>query len=270
MLNFRATFSLSSFTFVKRLFDEGSSSLSYIRLVSYAFLKLLIFLLAILIPVCASSILAFHKIYSAYKLNKQCDNIQPWHTHFPILNQSVVPCLVLTVASWPAYRFLMRQVRWSDIPISKNLPQFLMIHTLKAFGIIQWNRCFSLSIIIHALSAEILGYLIRQVLLWTWKWAICTLWQIPYYSSKIQKFINSVPSILNKGYGLPLKLSYLLFFLKIKNETRLVITHYSADTSTLSGSLKKKKSYNTHNTRCSEDGWEFDSWGSNTCSLLVH
>ena len=77
MLNFRATFSLSSFTFVKRLFDEGSSSLSYIRLVSYAFLKLLIFLLAILIPVCASSILSFHKIYSAYKLNKQCDNIQP-------------------------------------------------------------------------------------------------------------------------------------------------------------------------------------------------
>ena len=115
-----------------------------------------------------------------------------------------------------------------------------MIHTLKGFGIIQWSRCFSLSIIIHALSAEILGYLIWQALLWTWKWAIYTLWQIPYYSSKIQKFINSVPSILNKGYGLPLKLSYLLFFLKIKNETRLVIIHYSADTSTLSGSLKKK------------------------------
>ena len=32
--------------------------------------------------------------------------------------QSVVPCLVLTVASWPAYRFLRRQVRWSGIPIS--------------------------------------------------------------------------------------------------------------------------------------------------------
>ena len=29
-----------------------------------------------------------------------------------------VPCLVLTIASWPAYRFLRRQVRWSDIPIS--------------------------------------------------------------------------------------------------------------------------------------------------------
>ena len=32
---------------------------------------------AILIPACASSGLAFHMIYSAYKLNKQSDNIQP-------------------------------------------------------------------------------------------------------------------------------------------------------------------------------------------------
>ena len=31
---------------------------------------------------------------------------------------SVVPCPLLTVASWPAYRFLKRQVRWSGIPIS--------------------------------------------------------------------------------------------------------------------------------------------------------
>jgi len=29
-------------------------------------------------------------MYSAYKLNKQGDNIQPWHTPFPIWNQSVV------------------------------------------------------------------------------------------------------------------------------------------------------------------------------------
>ena len=41
-----------------------------------------------------------------------------WHTPFPVWNQSVVPCLVLTVASCPAHRFLRRQVRWSAIPIS--------------------------------------------------------------------------------------------------------------------------------------------------------
>ena len=34
-------------------------------------------------------------MYSACKLNKQGDKIQPWHTPFPILKQSVVPCLLL-------------------------------------------------------------------------------------------------------------------------------------------------------------------------------
>ena len=57
----------------------------------------------------------------AYKLHKQGGNIEPWYAPFPILNQSVVPCLVLTVASWPAYRFLRRQVRWSGIPISLSI-----------------------------------------------------------------------------------------------------------------------------------------------------
>ena len=121
MLSFKPTFSLSSFTFIKRLFS--SSSLSTIRVVSSAYLRLLIFLLAILIPACALSSLAFHMMYSAYKLNKQSDNIQSWRTPFTIWNQFVVPCPVLTVASWPAYGFLRRQVRWSGIPISfKNFP----------------------------------------------------------------------------------------------------------------------------------------------------
>ena len=39
---------------------------------------------------------AFHMMYSAYRLNKQGDNILPWHTPFPIWNQSVFPCPVLT------------------------------------------------------------------------------------------------------------------------------------------------------------------------------
>ena len=33
-------------------------------------------------------------IREARKLNKQDDNIQPWRTPFPILNQSIVPCAV--------------------------------------------------------------------------------------------------------------------------------------------------------------------------------
>ena len=60
----------------KRLFS--SSSLSAIRVVSSAYLRLLIFHLAILIPACASSSPAFLMMYSAYKLNMQGDNIQLW------------------------------------------------------------------------------------------------------------------------------------------------------------------------------------------------
>ena len=115
MLIFKPTFSLSSFTFIKRFFSY--SLLSSIRVVSSVYLRLLIFLPEILNPVWASSSPAFLKLYSAYKLNKQSDNIQPWCTPFPIWNQSVAPCLVLTVPSWPAYRFLRRQVRWSGILI---------------------------------------------------------------------------------------------------------------------------------------------------------
>ena len=42
---------------------------------------------------------AFCMMYSAYKLNNQDDHTQPCRTPFPICNQSVFPCLVLTVAS---------------------------------------------------------------------------------------------------------------------------------------------------------------------------
>jgi len=51
-------------------------------------------------------------MYSACKLNKQNDNIQPWRRPFSVWNWSVVPCLVLNVASWPAYTFCRRQVKW--------------------------------------------------------------------------------------------------------------------------------------------------------------
>ena len=63
ILSFKPTFSLSSFTFIKRLFS--SSSLSAIRVVSSAYLTLLVFLPAILIPACASSSPAFLRMYSA-------------------------------------------------------------------------------------------------------------------------------------------------------------------------------------------------------------
>ena len=57
MLSFKPAFSFYSFTFIKRLFS--SSSLSAIIVIPSAYLRLLIFLPAILIPACNSSSLAF-------------------------------------------------------------------------------------------------------------------------------------------------------------------------------------------------------------------
>ena len=71
---------LSFTSFFTLLFHFHQEALQFLfafchRVVSSAYLRLLIFLTAILIPACASSSPAFHMIYSAYKLNKQGDNM---------------------------------------------------------------------------------------------------------------------------------------------------------------------------------------------------
>ena len=135
MLSFKPTFSLSYFTFIKRLFS--SSSLSAVRVVSSAHLRLLIFLLPILIPACASSSPVFLMMCSAYKLDKQGDNIQPWRTPFPNLepvysSMSHSKCCFLTCIQvsqeagkvvWYSYLF-------------KSFPQIVAIYTIKGFGVI--------------------------------------------------------------------------------------------------------------------------------------
>ena len=76
------------------------------------------------------------------ELNMQGDNMRPWHTPFPIWNQSVVPCPVLTVAFTVThllricYRFLKRQIRWSGIPISWRISHSLLWSTVKGFGVV--------------------------------------------------------------------------------------------------------------------------------------
>ena len=76
-VEFRAAFSAlsPSVTLIKRLFS--SSSLSAIKVVSSAYLRLLIFLTAILILACDSSSLAFHMMHSACKLNRKA---RWWYT----------------------------------------------------------------------------------------------------------------------------------------------------------------------------------------------
>ena len=135
MLSFKPTFSLSSFTFIKRLFS--SSSLSAIRVVSSAYLRLLIFLPENLIPTCASSSPAFLKMHTAYKLNKQGDNIQPGCTPFFYLkpvccsmsssNCCFLKCIQISQEA--------DQVVWYS-HLFKNFPRFVVTHTVKGFHIV--------------------------------------------------------------------------------------------------------------------------------------
>ena len=94
MLSFKPAFSLSFFTLIKRFFS--SSSHSAFRMISSAHLRFFIFSWQSWFQLVSHPAWHFTWYTLHYKLNKQGDNIQPWCTPFLILNQSVVPHLVLT------------------------------------------------------------------------------------------------------------------------------------------------------------------------------
>ena len=98
---FNAEFHVNFFTFlfhlIKRLFS--SSLLSAIKLISSPYLRLLIFLPTILIPACDSSILVFLMKHSAYKLNKQGDNKQPFLALFIEEGLLISPCCSLELCT---------------------------------------------------------------------------------------------------------------------------------------------------------------------------
>ena len=130
LLSYKPAFSFSSFTLIKRLFS--SFSLFTSRLAS-AYLRLLIFIPAILILACESFSPAFHMIYFACKLNNR---VTIYSLDMPLSNfwtSLFVPCPVLTVTSCPAYRFLRRQIRWSDIHISLRIFHSLLWSTQSKF-----------------------------------------------------------------------------------------------------------------------------------------
>ena len=107
------------------------------RVASSVHLRLLIFLPAILIPACASCCPAFLIMHSAYKLNKQGDNIQPWRTPFLIWNQV---CCSMSSSNWCFLTCIQisqeaGQVVWY-FHLLKNFPQFVVIHTVKGFGVV--------------------------------------------------------------------------------------------------------------------------------------
>jgi len=202
MLSFNPAFSLSSFTFIKRLYS--SSSLSAIRVMSSAYLRLLVCLPEISIPPCASSSLAFPLMYSAYKLNEEGDHKQPCHTPFPVLNQPAVPCLVLTVASWPTYRFLRRQLHWSGIPISSNMSQSLLwpthskalVQSIKqkqmffwnslAFSMVQWMLAIWSLVPLPFLNTAWTSEGSQFTDWWSLAWRI---WSIPLLASEMSAIV---------------------------------------------------------------------------------
>ena len=75
-LSFKPTFLLLSFTLIKKLFS--SFLLWVIIVVLFTCLRLLIFVLAILLPASDSISPTFCTMYSAYNLNKHGGNIQFW------------------------------------------------------------------------------------------------------------------------------------------------------------------------------------------------
>ena len=75
-------------------------------------------------------------MYSAYKLNQQGDNLQPWRTPFPIWNQSVVPCPVILLLPDLHTNFSKGKSGGLVFPSFQSFPQFLVIHTVKGFGIV--------------------------------------------------------------------------------------------------------------------------------------
>ena len=133
MLSFKLAFSLSSFTFIKRLFS--SSSFSAIMVVSSAYLKLLIFLPAILIPAYSAS-MTLLMMCSAYKLNKQSNNIQPDNS-FPNLEPVRCSMSGSKCCFWTCIQISQEagKVVWYS-HLFKNFPQFVVIHLVKGFGIV--------------------------------------------------------------------------------------------------------------------------------------
>ena len=107
MLSFKLVFfSLFSFTFTKRILSFSSLSANQGGVICIS--EVVDIFPGGLDSSCNSSSLAFCMMYSAFKVNKQSDNIWSCRTAFPILNQSVVPYKVITVASCPIYTFLRR------------------------------------------------------------------------------------------------------------------------------------------------------------------
>ena len=94
--------------------------------------------------------LAFCMMYSAYMLTKQGDNLQPWRTPFLICSMSNSNCCFLTFIQ--ISQEAGQVVRYSHL--LKNFPQFIVIHTVNRFGIVNKDEiCFSGTLLLFRWSS---------------------------------------------------------------------------------------------------------------------
>ena len=157
MLSFKPNFSLSSFTFIKKLFR--SSSFPAIRVVSSAYLRLLMFPQAILIPGCTLSSPAFHMMYSA---SWQTSSLTGWqYTALIYFFPSLEPVCYSMFSSNCCFLTCIQISQetsnvFSYFHLLKNFPQFVVIHTVKGFCIVNKavDVCLEFS---HSMIQQMLG-----------------------------------------------------------------------------------------------------------------
>ena len=131
IFSLKLALSLSFFTLIERL--SSSSLLSAIRVISSTYLRLLMFFLPILILAYNSSSPAFLMMLSAYRLNRHGNSI------FSFLNLAPINCSIQCsnccfLTCTQASQETGKMICYSHF--FKSFPQFIMIHTVKGFGIV--------------------------------------------------------------------------------------------------------------------------------------
>ena len=144
MLSFKPTFSLSSFTFIKRLF---SSSLFAVRVVSWGYWYISLQSWFQLVPHPAQHF-SWCTMHISY-IRQYTALMYPFHDLEPVCcSMSSSNCCFLTCIQISQEA---GQVVWYS-HLLKNFPQFVVIHTIKGFGIVN----------IAEVDVFIIGYTSKQ------------------------------------------------------------------------------------------------------------
>ena len=112
----------------------NSSSLSAIKVVSSAYLRLLIFLPELLIPARDSSRLAFCMMYSVYISRMPIYNLDVLLTQFETSPLFHVQFQLLLLDLYTDSQEAGKMVWYSHL--LKKFPQFVVIYTVKGFGVV--------------------------------------------------------------------------------------------------------------------------------------